>query len=108
MSDYRNPKEKTKGKFKIDLFRIESQPYREGDEILGPKKNLSNYVRNSFCGLANLQIATGIQGKVLTYMSYGLPVVCSKRVAQNFGNNVLEYKKNSDLIEKLISLKKDK
>ena len=77
-------------------------------EILGPKKNLSNYVKNSFCGLANLQIATGIQGKVLTYMSYGLPVVCSKRVAQNFGNNVLEYKKNSDLIEKLISLKKDK
>ena len=37
MSDYKNPKEKTKGKFKLNLFRLESQPYQEGDEILGDK-----------------------------------------------------------------------
>ena len=46
MSDYKNPKEKTKGKFKIDLFRIESQPYREGDEILGPKKSKAYFDPN--------------------------------------------------------------
>ena len=77
-------------------------------EILGTKKNLSKYIKNSFCGLANLQIATGVQGKVLTYMSYGLPVICSKKVAENFGINVLTYSKNSDLIEKIISLKESK
>ena len=46
MSDYKNPKEKSKGKFKIDLFRIESQPYREGDEILGPKKSKAYFDPN--------------------------------------------------------------
>ena len=76
-------------------------------EILGQKKNLSPYIKNTFCGLANLKIATGVQGKVLTYMSYGLPVVCSTRVSNNFGSNVLSYKSSSELVEKIISLKED-
>ena len=53
-----------------------------------------------------MKIATGVQGKVLTYMSHGLPVICSSNVAKNFGTSVLTYKENSDLINKLISLKK--
>ena len=44
-------------------------------------------------GLANLNIATGMQGKVLTYMSHGMPVICSEKVAENFEKNVLKYKK---------------
>ena len=66
------------------------------------------FVKNSLCGLANLKIATGVQGKVLTYMSHGLPVICSSNVAKNFGTSVLTYKENSDLINKLISLKNSK
>ncbi len=77
-------------------------------EVLGQKKNISIYVKNSLCGLANLKIATGVQGKVLTYMSHGLPVICSSNVAKNFGTSVLTYKENSDLINKLISLKNSK
>ena len=77
-------------------------------EVLGQKKNISVYVKNSLCGLANLKIATGVQGKVLTYMSHGLPVICSSNVAKNFGTSVLTYKENSDLINKLISLKNSK
>ena len=77
-------------------------------EVLGQKKNISMYVKNSLCGLANLKIATGVQGKVLTYMSHGLPVICSSNVAKNFGTSVLTYKKNSDLIDMLISLKNSK
>tara|TARA_B100000674_G_C37065476_1_gene569219 strand:- start:54 stop:512 length:459 start_codon:yes stop_codon:yes gene_type:complete len=77
-------------------------------EILGPKKNLKTYIKNSYCGLANLSIATGVQSKVLTYMSNGLPVVCHSKVAVNFGNNVLIYEKDNDLIQKLILLKNKK
>ena len=77
-------------------------------EILGPKKDLSKYIKSSFCGLANLEVATGVQGKVLTYMASGLPTICSNQVAKNFGSNVIIYKNNSDLIEKIISVKVNK
>ena len=83
-------------------------PENPNVEILGVKKNLSKYLKNSFCGLANLSIATGVQGKVLTYMSYGLPVVCSNKVAENFGSNDLSYNKESNLISNIIYLKNSK
>ena len=72
---------------------------------LGPKKKLDRFIKGSICGLANLKIATGIQGKVLTYMSYGLPVICSKKVALNFKGSVLSYKSNREFINKLGMLK---
>jgi len=72
---------------------------------LGPKKKLDKFIKGSICGLANLGIATGIQGKVLTYMSYGLPVLCSKKVAVNFNNSVLTYNNNEEFVKKLGALK---
>ena len=48
-------------------------------EILSFKKNLNSFIKDALCGLANLKIATGVQGKVLTYMSNGLPVICPKK-----------------------------
>ena len=54
----------------------------------GVQTNLDKFIKGSICGLANLNIATGIQGKILTYMSYGLPVICSNKAAQNFVNKV--------------------
>ena len=77
-------------------------------EILGSKKDISKYAKNSICGLANLSIATGVQVKVLTYMTYGLPVICSDQVAKNFDKNVLSYKSNTDLINKITKLKNKK
>ena len=56
----------------------------------------------------NIKIATGVQGKVLTYMSYGLPVVCSKKVASNFVNKVISYDNDIELIEKISYLKNNK
>jgi hypothetical protein len=76
--------------------------------FLGQQRNITRYIKNSFFGLANLKIATGIQGKVLTYMSYGLPVICSKKVSSNFKDNVINYSNNIDLITKIINLKKNK
>ena len=65
-------------------------------------------MKNSICGLANLKIATGIQGKVLTYMSYGLPVICSNKVSSNFRNSVINYNNNNELIKKIINFKNNK
>ena len=72
---------------------------------LGPKKKLDKFIKGSICGLANLRIATGIQGKVLTYMSYGLPVICSKKVAVNFTNSVITFNNNEEFVNKLGALK---
>jgi len=80
----------------------------ENIKCWGPQKNLDKFIKGSFCGLANLDIATGVQGKILTYMSYGLPVVCSKRVARNFEKNVISYNDDADLINKIKKLKNDK
>ena len=75
---------------------------------LGPTKKLDKFIKGSICGLANLRIATGIQGKVLTYMSYGLPVICSKKVAVNFNDSVLTYINNKEFIKKFETLKNNK
>lgn len=44
-------------------------------KALGEKIKLEKYINKSICGIANLNIATGFQNKILTYMSYGLPVI---------------------------------
>ena len=76
-------------------------------KILGPQKKLDKFIDKSICGLANLEVATGVQGKVLTYMSYGLPVICSKRTSLNFGKNVMIYKNKKELVDLICSLKED-
>ena len=76
--------------------------------VLGSQKNIARYVKKSFCGIANLSIATGVQVKVLTYMSYGLPVICSNQVAVNFDKSTIIYKSNEDLINKIVEIKNKK
>ena len=51
---------------------------KDGVKIFGKVKNLEPYLSNVICGLANLRISTGIQTKLLTYMSYGIPCICSE------------------------------
>ena len=62
-------------------------------KVLGPKKNLNNLIKDSICGISNLNIATGMQNKILSYMSYGIPSICSLK---SFNNS--EFKKNKDLL----------
>jgi hypothetical protein len=90
---------------KIDKFLFS---FQKNAIFLGRKKNIKKYLKNSFCGLANLKIATGIQGKVLTYMSYGLPVICSSEVSSNFNNSVIKYENNNHLLKSIIKLKNNK
>ena len=60
---------------KIDKFFLKQKP---NVKILNKVKNLEPYLGKTICGIANLKIATGIQTKLLTYMSYGIPSVCSQ------------------------------
>ena len=77
-------------------------------KFLGVQKNIDKFIKGSFCGLANLRISTGMQGKILSYMSYGLPVICSRKVASNFNKNVLSYSDDNELINKIVTLKNNK
>ena len=51
-----------------------------GVKVHGPINNLKSIFINSICGICNVEIATGLQNKILSYMSYGIPVITSKRV----------------------------
>ena len=81
-------------------------------KIFGKVKKLEPYLSNVICGLANLDISTGVQTKLLTYMSYGIPSICSKKVFLNFDkikSIKLDYYNNKDeFIDLILKLKNNK
>ena len=84
----------------------------DGVKFYGKIKNLEPYLSKVICGLANLNISTGIQTKLLTYMSYGIPSISSRQVLENFDKissyKMIYYKNNSDLKNLIIKLKENK
>ena len=84
----------------------------DGVKFYGKIKNLEPYLSKVICGLANLNISTGIQTKLLTYMSYGIPSISSRKVLENFDKissyKMIYYKNNSDLKNLIIKLKENK
>ena len=52
--------------------------------IHGKVAEIESLLTKTICGLANLNVASGIQTKILTYMSYGIPTIASKQVFENF------------------------
>ena len=85
---------------------------KKGVKFYGNIKNLEPHLSKVICGLANLNISTGIQTKLLTYMSYGIPSICSKQVLDNFdkisSHKMVYFKNNSDLINLIIKFKENK
>ena len=81
-------------------------------KVLGPKKNLDKLIKNSICGISNLNIATGMQNKILSYMSYGIPTICSYKSFNNFAfkknKDLLIYKNDEQLINLIFQLKTNK
>ena len=61
--------------------------------IYGQVEKLDKIFSNGICGICNLKVTTGIQNKIFTYMSYGLPVIASQN---SFPKKLL--KKNQDLL----------
>ena len=94
---------------KIDKFFLNK---KKNIKILNKVKNLEPHLDKAICGLANLKIATGIQTKLLTYMSYGIPSVSSKQVVQNFDaikkGRFSFYNNNEQLIKIILKFKKNK
>jgi len=80
--------------------------------VHGKIKNLGNVVKNSICGICNVKISTGFQNKILSYMSYGIPCIVSinsfKNTEFNKNREVLVFKNNEDLINKIFFLKENK
>ena len=80
--------------------------------VHGKIKNLGNVVKNSICGICNVRISTGFQNKILSYMSYGIPCIVSinsfKNTEFNKNREVLVFKNNEDLINKIFFLKENK
>ena len=90
---------------KIDKFLL---TINSKVKVIGQKKVINKYIKKSICGLANLKIATGVQGKVLSYMSYGLPAICSNKISSNFGSATINYKNEKELNNHIIQLKLNK
>jgi hypothetical protein len=93
---------------KIDHFLLSK---KKNVKILNKIKNIEPYLDQTICGLANLRISTGVQTKLLTYMSYGIPSVCSKQVSQNFDGikeaKVSYYNNNKELIKIILKFKRN-
>ena len=81
-------------------------------KVLGSQKNLKTILKNSICGISNLNISTGFQSKILTYMSFGLPVICSLKSFNETGlkknKEILVYKNNFSFINLILRLKENK
>ena len=94
---------------KIDKFLLGN---KRNVKILNKVKSLDPYINRTICGLANLKIATGIQTKLLSYMSYGIPSVSSKQVIQNFDavkeGKLSFYNNNRELIKIILKFKENK
>ena len=79
--------------------------------VHGPMTKLDKIVKNSVCGICNVKIATGIQMKIFTYMSYGLPTLVSKN---SFPKSLVEnkeaiaYKNDNQLIHCILKLVNNK
>jgi glycosyltransferase involved in cell wall biosynthesis len=78
-------------------------------KIHGAIKNLIPIFKKSICAINNVQIVTGYQNKILTYMSYGIPVISFKKYFE-FKNNseIMFYNNKKELINKIILLKENK
>ena len=78
----------------------------------GPIKKIDKIINRSLCGICNLNIATGIQNKILTYMSYGLPCISTQISYKNTilkkNKEILVYQNDNDLINFIKKLKTDK
>ena len=93
----------------IDKFFLSKY---ENVVIHGRINNLKNVIKNSICGLCNVNISTGFQYKTLTYMSYGIPVILSINSFVNTkfkkGSEVLVFKNDEELIKSIYHLKNNK
>ncbi|MDC0427094.1 hypothetical protein OAM08_03830, partial [Pelagibacteraceae bacterium] len=91
------------------LDKIKLQFYNNV-KVLGKINSLDKKINLAICGISNLKIATGVQNKIFTYMSYSLPTIASLKSTlgiKNFSINkdFFLYKNEKQLIDQIIKLK---
>ena len=82
-------------------------------KVLGKIDSLKKHIYLSICGVSNLEIATGVQNKIFTYMSYALPTIASSRSALGIKNlrnyeDLLVFQNKKKFINQILQLKRDK
>jgi len=94
---------------KIDKFLLNR---KRNVKVMDKVENLEPYLDKVICGVANLKISSGIQTKLLTYMSYGIPSICSQQVVANFDaikeSKINFYRNNNEMIKIILKLKRNK
>ncbi len=84
----------------------------ENVEVFSQVKSTEKFCKGAFCGICNINIAAGVQNKILEYMRIGLPTITSERCfnAAHFKKNkdILVYKNQKELINHIIKLKTNK
>lgn len=93
----------------IDKFFLKK---KRNVKVIDKVDNLDPYLNKVICGVANLSISSGIQTKLLTYMSYGIPSVCSQQVAKNFDaikeSKISFYRNDKEMIKMILKFKKNR
>jgi len=96
----------------LDKIKFEFGKYKKNIRVIGKTDKLELFIKNSFCAVCNTRVASGFQTKILTYMSYGIPVIASSNtlVDKKLINkkNILSFKNNLDFINLILKLKVDK
>ena len=94
---------------KLDKFIWERS---KSIKVHGKVNNLKPLLSQTFCGIANLNVSSGVQTKLLTYMSYGIPSISSLQVIKNFdvikSNFLPSYKNEKEFINLIFKLKYNK
>ena len=75
-------------------------------------KNPEKLCNKAICGIGNLNIATGVQNKILEYMRVGIPAIVSEKCFNsiNFKKelDLMIYKNNKEFINNIIKIKNNK
>ena len=74
-------------------------------KYIGYKKNLYNLFNNTKLFVSPLRFGAGVKGKLVTSVSYGLPIIASKITLEGMGlgNKIVSYSNEKQLLEKIIN-----
>jgi len=81
-------------------------------EVYSNVKNPEKFCKGAICGLCNLNIAAGVQNKILEYMRIGIPTIASEKCFNSFdfkkNKEIMVYKNQKELVKNIIKLKLNK
>lgn len=98
---------------KINMLDKIKLKFYNNVKVLGKINSLDKKINLAICGISNLEIATGVQNKIFTYMSYSLPVIASLKSTSGIKNllvnkDFLSYKDKKQLVDQIIKLKENR